>query len=75
MFPVYYSLVQKIYYYSIRIFIGFVFLFLILPIVIIIPLSFNVEPFFSITEGMLNLEPDAYSIKWYREFLMITNGI
>ena len=68
MFPVYYSLAQKIYYYSIRIFIGLVFLFLILPIVIIIPLSFNVEPFFSITEGMLNLEPDAYSIKWYREF-------
>ena len=39
--------------------------FLILPILIIIPLSFNAEPFFSFTDGMLRLDPEAYSTKWY----------
>lgn len=38
-----------------------------LPIIVIIPLSFNVEPFFSFTEGMLALDPEAYSLKWYAE--------
>ena len=42
-----------------------VLLFLILPILVIIPLSFNVEPFFSFTEGMLTLQPEAYSLRWY----------
>ena len=44
-----------------------VLLFLIMPILVIIPLSFNVEPFFSFTEGMLRLQPEAYSLRWYRE--------
>lgn len=39
--------------------------FLILPILVIIPLSFNAEPFFSFTDGMLRLDPAAYSTKWY----------
>lgn len=43
--------------------------FLILPIVVIVPLSFNVEPFFSFTEGMLRLDPSAYSLRWYREII------
>jgi len=40
-------------------------LFLILPILVVIPLSFNDEPFFSFTPGMLRLDPAAYSLKWY----------
>jgi putative spermidine/putrescine transport system permease protein len=43
-----------------------VFLFLIAPILVIIPLSFNVEPYFTFTEGMLSLDPEAYSLRWYR---------
>lgn len=39
--------------------------FLIIPILVVIPLSFNAEPFFSFTPGMLRLDPDAYSTKWY----------
>jgi len=42
-----------------------VLLFLILPILVIVPLSFNAEPFFSFTEGMLKLQPEAYSLRWY----------
>ncbi|MBC7203104.1 MAG: ABC transporter permease [Pusillimonas sp.] len=44
---------------------GLVLFFLLLPIVIVIPLSFNAEPFFTFTQGMLDLDPNAYSLKWY----------
>lgn len=39
--------------------------FLIMPILVIIPLSFNVEPFFSFTKGMLTFQPESYSMRWY----------
>ena len=35
------------------IFCGLVFVFLVAPILVIIPLSFNAEPYFTFTEGML----------------------
>ena len=43
-----------------------VFVFLVAPIVVIVPLSFNAEPYFTFTEGMLRLDPEAYSLRWYR---------
>ena len=39
------------------------------PILVIIPLSFNAEPYFTFTEGMLRFDPDAYSLRWYREIV------
>lgn len=45
--------------------------FLIAPIVILIPLSFNAEAYFTFTSGMLKLDPGAFSIRWYQD--MITN--
>lgn len=50
-----------------------IFLFLIAPILIVLPLSFNVEPYFSFTPGMLALDPDAFSLRWYKDIL--TNGM
>ena len=44
-----------------------IFLFLIAPILVIVPLSFNAEPYFTFTEGMLRFDADAYSLRWYRE--------
>lgn len=55
-----------------------VFVFLAAPILIIIPLSFNAEPYFTFTEGMLQLDPDAWSLRWYREIIhneLWRNGI
>ena len=43
--------------------------FLILPLLVIIPLSFNVEPYFTFTEGMLRFDGDAYSLRWYRSIV------
>jgi len=47
-------------------FCGAVFVFLIAPILVIVPLSFNAEPYFTFTEEMLRLDPDAWSLRWYR---------
>ena len=44
-------------------------LFLIAPILVVIPLSFNAEPYFTFTPGMLSLEPEAYSLRWYEQVL------
>ena len=44
-----------------------VFVFLVAPILVIVPLSFNAEPYFTFTEGMLRFDPEAYSLRWYRE--------
>ena len=46
---------------------GLVFTFLLLPLLVIVPLSFNAEPYFTFTEGMLHLDPDAFSLRWYRQ--------
>ena len=42
------------------------FVFLVAPILVIVPLSFNAEPYFTFTEGMLRFDPEAYSLRWYR---------
>ena len=46
-----------------------VFVFLVAPILVIVPLSFNAEPYFTFTEGMLRLDPEAYSLRWYRQIV------
>lgn len=53
-------------------YVGFcaaVFLFLVAPILVIVPLSFNAEPYFTFTEGMLSLDADAWSLRWYRQIV------
>ncbi|WP_339950856.1 ABC transporter permease [uncultured Albimonas sp.] len=59
---------QRIWYYSFRVICGLILFFLIFPIIIIIPLSFNALPYFTFTPGMLALEADAYSLEHYRDF-------
>ena len=46
-----------------------VFVFLVAPILVIVPLSFNAEPYFTFTEGMLRFDGEAYSLRWYREIV------
>jgi putative spermidine/putrescine transport system permease protein len=67
--PPYTGLLERSWYYGFRILCALIFLFLILPILVIIPLSFNVEPYFSFTPGMLSFDPDAYSLRWYRDIV------
>ncbi|MFP4125871.1 MAG: ABC transporter permease [Alphaproteobacteria bacterium] len=71
--PAYAGPLERLWYYAFRILCGCVFLFLMMPILIIVPLSFNAEPYFSFTPGMLAFDADAYSLRWYRDIL--TNGM
>jgi putative spermidine/putrescine transport system permease protein len=64
---------EKIWYYTFRVICGLIFFFLIAPIVVIIPLSFNAVPFFTFTEEMLSLDPAGYSLKWYQDFFTDLN--
>ena len=47
----------------------FIFAFLVAPILVIVPLSFNAAPYFTFTEGMLRFDPEAYSLRWYRQII------
>ncbi len=66
--PIYAGKLERTWYYSYRIICALIFLFLIGPILIIVPLSFNVQPYFTFTPEMLSFDPDGYSLRWYEEF-------
>ena len=67
--PPYASTGERIWHYTFRFICGLIFFFLMAPIVIVVPLSFNVEPYFSFTEGMLSLDSEAFSTRWYADVL------
>lgn len=59
--PAYATPSEKIAYYGLRIFVGLVLLFLIAPILAIMPLSFNSDMFFS-------YPMPGFSLRWYEDF-------
>ena len=67
--PVYATTGQRIGYYSFLTYCGFVFFFLIAPIFVVLPLSFSSSPFFEFTREFMSFEPEAWSLKWYRNML------
>ena len=67
--PAYATPLDRLWYYGFRFICGAIFLFLIAPILVIIPLSFNAEPYFTFTSEMLRLDPDAFGIRWYQDII------
>lgn len=67
--PPYAAAWEVLWFYALRGVCGLVFLFLVVPILVLVPLSFNQEPYFSFTAGMLNFEPGAWSLRWYADIL------
>lgn len=63
--PSYASTGEKIWHYTYLVICGLIFFFLIAPILTIIPLSFNSEPYFTFTSKMLHLDPAGYSLRLY----------
>ena len=59
--PSYYTRGETVAYYALRLFVGIVLLFLISPILAVMPLSFNSESFFT-------YPMPGYSLKWYEDF-------
>ena len=63
--PPYATSRSVLWFYSFRFICGLIFLFLMAPILIVFPLSFNKEPYFSFTQGMIAFDPNAFSVRWY----------
>ncbi len=64
--PAYKTTGQRFWHYVYLAFCAFVMFFLVAPLVAVIPLSFTSEAFLNFTPGMLSLDPDAFSFRWYR---------
>ena len=71
--PTYASPLERIWHYTFRTICGLIFFFLIAPLIVIIPLSFNAVPFFTFTPEMLSLDPAGYSLQWYEDFFTNDN--
>lgn len=67
--PAYATPLERIWHYAYKVICVAVFTFLIAPILVVIPLSFNVEPYFSFTKAMLEFDPAGYSLRWYDTLL------
>ena len=67
--PSYAGPLERFWYYAYRVLCGSIFLFLIAPIIVMIPLSFNAEPYFTFTPEMLAFKPEAFSMRWYQDIL------
>jgi putative spermidine/putrescine transport system permease protein len=60
---------QVLWHFTFRVICGAILVFLITPILVVMPLSFNAQDFFTFTPEMLRFDPDGYSLKHYRDFL------
>jgi putative spermidine/putrescine transport system permease protein len=67
--PKYASPLERVWHWSYLLICTLIFIFLIAPIIVIIPLSFNAEPYFTFTEKMRSFDPAGYSMRWYDSLL------
>ncbi|MEQ8395165.1 ABC transporter permease [Thalassobaculum sp.] len=67
--PSYAGPVERTWYYLYRFICAAIFMFLIAPILVVIPLSFNAEPYFTFTPEMLRFDPKGYSLRWYADII------
>ena len=71
--PPYLSTPERLWHFGFRVLCALIFFFLIFPLVVVVPLSFNAVPFFTFTKEMLSLDPAGYSLKWYEDFFSNLN--
>ena len=66
--PLYATPGQVLWHHGFNIICGLIFFFLITPIIVVMPLSFNAQDFFTFTPEMLQFKPEGYSLKHYQDF-------
>lgn len=71
--PIYATKSERAFTLGYKIFCALVFVFLMAPILVVIPLSFNAEPYFTFTKKMIELDPTGFSLRWYQ--LLLTQGM
>ena len=68
--PVHY----RIWHYTYLTICGLVFFFLIAPLFVILPLSFNAEQYIHFSSKMLSLDPEGFSLRWYKDMIWGTKN-
>ena len=71
--PPYTSPLARAWHYLFLLLCGCVFFFLVAPVLVVVPLSFNADTYFTFSEAMLRLDPEAFSLQWYRGLLQDPN--
>ena len=64
----------RIWHYTYLFFCGVVFFFLIAPLFVILPLSFNAEQYIHFSAKMLALDPEGFSLRWYEDMIYGTKN-
>jgi putative spermidine/putrescine transport system permease protein len=72
--PNYTPLNYIIWHYTYLTFCGLVFFFLIAPLFVILPLSFNAEQYIHFSAKMLALDPEGFSLRWYEDMIFGTKN-
>jgi putative spermidine/putrescine transport system permease protein len=72
--PTYTPWNYRVWHYTYITICALVFFFLIAPLFIILPLSFNAEQYIHFSKGMLALDPDAFSLRWYEDMIYGTKN-
>ena len=72
--PNYTPLNYKIWHYTYLVICGLVFFFLIAPLFVILPLSFNAEQYIHFSAKMLALDPEGFSLRWYEDMIWGTKN-
>ena len=64
----------RIWHYTYLTFCFLVFFFLIAPLFVILPLSFNAEQYIHFSAKMLALDPEGFSLRWYEDMIFGTKN-
>jgi putative spermidine/putrescine transport system permease protein len=64
----------RIWHYTYLTFCGLIFFFLIAPLFVILPLSFNAEQYIHFSAKMLALDPEGFSLRWYEDMIYGTKN-
>tara|TARA_B110000003_G_C16526361_1_gene487132 strand:+ start:85 stop:939 length:855 start_codon:yes stop_codon:yes gene_type:complete len=72
--PNYTPLNYRIWHYTYITFCGLVFFFLVAPLFVILPLSFNAEQYIHFSAKMLALDPEGFSLRWYEDMVYGTKN-
>ncbi|MBD1162910.1 ABC transporter permease, partial [Pelagibacterales bacterium SAG-MED12] len=72
--PNYTPIHYRIWHYTYLVICSLVFFFLIAPLFVILPLSFNAEQYIHFSEKMLALDPDGFSLRWYKDMIWGTKN-
>ena len=72
--PNYTPLNYRIWHYTYLTICVLVFFFLIAPLFVIFPLSFNAEQYIHFSEKMIALDPEGFSLRWYKDMIYGTKN-